>query len=58
MPLTSQGVGSGLDIKGIVDKLMSVERQPIVKVDTRTVELRAQVSAYGSLKSLVAEAMR
>ena len=53
MPLTSQGVGSGLDIKGIIDKLMSVERQPLVKLDTRTVELKAQVSAYGSLKSAV-----
>lgn len=49
--LSTPGVGSGLDIRGIVDKLLSIERQPIAKIDNKLVELGAQVSAYGSLKS-------
>lgn len=53
MALSTPGVGSGLDIGGIVDKLMSIERAPVSKIDARMVELKAQVSAYGSLKSAV-----
>ena len=49
--LSTPGVGSGLDIRGIVDKLLSIERQPLTKIDNKLVELGAQVSAYGSLKS-------
>lgn len=53
MALSTPGVGSGLDIGGIIDKLMTLERAPVSKIDTRLVELKAQVSAYGSLKSAV-----
>ena len=54
MPLlSSPGVGSGLDVRGIVDKLMTVERAPVIRLDTRNVELNAHLSAYGSLKSAV-----
>lgn len=52
--LSSPGIGSGLDVKGIVQSLMSVEQQPLVRLGTREVELKAQLSAYGSLKSAVA----
>lgn len=52
--LSTPGVGSGLDIKGIVDKLMTIERQPLSKIDSKLLELGAQVSAYGSLKSAMA----
>src|SRR3990172_3811334 len=48
--LNSPGIGSGLDVRSIVDRLMAVERQPLVRLDTRAVELRTQVSAYGQLK--------
>jgi len=51
--LSSPGLGSGIDVSGIIDKLMSVEKQPLVKISTRVVELKAQVSAYGALKSSV-----
>ncbi len=53
MPLSTPGIGSGLDIGGIVDKLMSLERAPVSKVDAKIVELQSQVSAYGSLKSAI-----
>ena len=53
MSLSSPGIGSGLDVQGIVQKLMAVERQPLAKISARVVELKAQVSAYGSLKGAV-----
>lgn len=51
--LSSPGLGSGIDVRGIIEKLMTVEKQPLMKISTRVVELKAQVSAYGSLKSSV-----
>ncbi|MGH8596149.1 MAG: flagellar filament capping protein FliD [Gammaproteobacteria bacterium] len=54
MNLSSPGVGSGLDVRGIIEQLMSVERQPLVRLDADKVELKAQLSAYGSLKAAVA----
>ena len=51
--ISTPGIGSGLDIKGIISKLMSVESQPQVVLDSESVTLQSQVSAYGSLKSAV-----
>lgn len=53
--LSTQGIGSGLDIAGIVSKIMTIERQPWVKMGTDQVELQAQLSAYGQLKSVVSQ---
>lgn len=53
--LSTQGVGSGLDIAGIVSKIMTIERQPWVKMGTAQVEMQAQLSAYGQLKSVVSQ---
>jgi len=53
--LSTQGVGSGLDIAGIVSKIMTIERQPWVKMGTNQVEMQAQLSAYGQLKSVVSQ---
>jgi len=54
MAITSTGVGSGLDVEGLVTKLMDAERIPITQLDTRTIDLQAKISAYGSLKSALA----
>ena len=51
--LSSPGIGSGIDVRTIIDKLMTVEQQPLVALNTRVVELRTQLSAYGSLKGAV-----
>ncbi|MBI2802763.1 MAG: flagellar filament capping protein FliD [Gammaproteobacteria bacterium] len=51
--LSSPGIGSGLDIGGIISKLMTVEQRPLVALGTHTVELQTQLSAYGSLKGAV-----
>jgi flagellar hook-associated protein 2 len=49
--ITSAGVGSGLDIEGLVSKLVTAEGQPTVtRLNTQEVALQADLSAYGSLK--------
>ena len=51
MSITAAGVGSGLDIESIVSQLMSLERRPLVALQQRESDTRAQISAYGTLKS-------
>ncbi len=51
MAITAAGVGSGLDIESIVSQLMSLERRPLVALQQRESGTRAQISAYGTLKS-------
>ncbi|MBI3375629.1 MAG: flagellar filament capping protein FliD [Betaproteobacteria bacterium] len=50
MALSSPGVGSGLDVNGIVSQLMALERQPLTALDNKEAKYQAQLSAYGSLK--------
>lgn len=49
--ISSAGVGSGLDVSGIVSKLMAVEQQPITNLNKKEATFQAKISAYGSLKS-------
>ena len=53
MPITAAGVGSGLDIENIVSQLMSIERQPLYQLRRKEQETEAEISAYGSLKSVL-----
>jgi flagellar hook-associated protein 2 len=48
--LATPGVGSGLDITSIVNKLMTVESQPLTALTTKEASFQAKISAYGSLK--------
>jgi flagellar hook-associated protein 2 len=52
--LTSPGIGSGLDVNAIVDKLMTVESQPMTLLDTQVTTDQSKISAFGSLKSALA----
>lgn len=49
--LSSAGIGSGLDVAGIVQKLMAVERSPLNALQTATKKTQDQLSAYGKLES-------
>jgi flagellar hook-associated protein 2 len=50
--ITSAGLGSGLDIEGLITKLVSAEGQPTTsRLDTKEAGLQADLSAFGSLKS-------
>lgn len=49
--LSSPGIGSGLDVSGIISKLMEVEQRPLTQLNTKEAKQQAQLSAFGSLKS-------
>ncbi|MFA6444430.1 MAG: flagellar cap protein FliD N-terminal domain-containing protein, partial [Sterolibacterium sp.] len=51
MGITASGLGSSLDVNGIVSQLMAIEQQPLKKLDTQEVDYQAKLSAYGTLKS-------
>ncbi|MDP3088713.1 MAG: flagellar filament capping protein FliD [Methylotenera sp.] len=51
MPISSAGIGSGLDVNSIVTSLMNVERKPLIAVTQQKTDYQSQVSAYGTLKS-------
>lgn len=48
--ISSPGLGSGLDVNSIVQQLMQVEQQPLIKLSGREAAQQAQISAYGSIK--------
>lgn len=54
MGISSPGIGSGLDIKGIVSQLVALEKQPIQQLQVKAAGLNAKLSAYGQLKSQIA----
>lgn len=51
MAISSPGVGSNLDVNGIVSKLMAVESQPLTQLTKKEATYQAKLSAYGNLKS-------
>jgi flagellar hook-associated protein 2 len=48
--ITSTGVGSGLDINGLLTKLMAAESTPLTLLDKKEAGLQAKISAFGSLQ--------
>ncbi len=52
--LASPGVGSGLDVAGIVAKLMAVEKRPLTLMDAQISTDQSKISAYGALKNALA----
>ncbi|EAR20644.1 flagellar filament capping protein FliD [Nitrococcus mobilis] len=50
--ISSLGIGSGLDIGGLVDKLVAAEQAPVQnRLNRREAQVQAELSAYGNLKS-------
>jgi flagellar hook-associated protein 2 len=52
--ISSAGVGSGLDINGLVTNLMTIEQRPLTLLNQKEASYQAKLSAYGTLKSSVA----
>ncbi len=55
MGISSPGIGSNLDVNGIVTKLMAVERQPISLLDKKAASFNAKLSGFGTLKGVVSQ---
>ncbi|HEX7640972.1 MAG TPA: flagellar filament capping protein FliD [Burkholderiaceae bacterium] len=49
--LTDAGIGSGLDVNGIVSKLMQVEALPVTQLNNQIASYQATLSAYGQVTS-------
>jgi flagellar hook-associated protein 2 len=50
MAISTPGVGSGLDVNGIVSQLMALERRSVTAIDAKEAKFQTQLTAYGSLK--------
>jgi len=51
--ISSAGIGSGLDVKSIVSQLVALEKQPLTKLQGKADVVKAQVSAFGQMKSMI-----
>ena len=54
MALSSPGIGSNIDVNGIVSQLMTVERRPLAALDRREAGFQAELTAYGTLRGALA----
>lgn len=52
--VTSLGVGSGLDLQGMLTKLMQVEQQPLTLLQKKQTSYQSKISALGTLQSSLA----
>ena len=51
--VTSLGVGSGLDLEGMITKLMAVEQQPLTVLQKKVTSYNTRISSFGSLSSVL-----
>ena len=51
MPISTPGVGSGLDVNSIVNQLVALERQPLQVLQAKANSNQTKISSYGRLKS-------
>lgn len=53
MGISTPGIGSNLDVDGIISKLMTVEAAPLASYDKQTASYQAKLSAYGTLSGSI-----
>lgn len=53
--ISSAGIGSGLDIEGIISSLMAAERIPLTKVNQERTSINTKISIYGIIKNSFAD---
>src|SRR6478672_1802904 len=54
MGLSSPGIGSNLDINGIVSQLMATESRPLTRLQQKEAKLQSTLSAFGQVQSALA----
>ena len=52
--ITSPGVGSGLDVSGIVTQLVALERAPLQKMQATATQIQTRISSYGKVQGMIA----
>ncbi|MFZ4287637.1 flagellar filament capping protein FliD [Variovorax sp. HJSM1_2] len=53
MGISSVGIGSGLDVQGIISKLVALEKSPLTTLEAKATIVQSKISAYGEIKSLM-----
>lgn len=53
--ITSLGIGSGLDLNGLLDELRQAERAKLAPIAEQMQSVEAQISAYGQLQSALSQ---
>lgn len=53
MGISSTGIGSGLDVEGIITKLVTLEKQPLTTLQTKATFIQTKISDYSQIKSLM-----
>ena len=53
MAITSSGIGSNLDVDGIVKQLMALEKKPLTALDVKEAGVQSKISALGLLKGAI-----
>lgn len=48
---SSLGIGTGVDLQGMLKSIMSAERAPITALDTKITAANSKISVFGTLKS-------
>lgn len=49
--ISSLGIGSGMDLNGLLDQLESAEREQLKPLESQKASYQAEISAYGKLES-------
>jgi len=52
--ISSIGIGSGLDVNGLIKQIMAAEQQPMLQLGKKEAALQSRLSAYGSVKGVMA----
>ncbi|WP_075880542.1 flagellar filament capping protein FliD [Vreelandella massiliensis] len=55
MSISSLGIGSGLDLNGLLDQLRSAEREKLAPIEQQIESEQTKISAYGQLESALSE---
>ncbi|WP_136255282.1 flagellar filament capping protein FliD [Onishia niordana] len=53
--ISSLGIGSGLDLNGLLDQLKSAEREKLAPITQQQRSYQSQISAYGQLESSLSQ---
>ena len=53
--ITSAGIGSGLDVNGLVNSLMNAESVPMTALNQQKTSSQAKISALGTIKNTLAQ---
>jgi flagellar hook-associated protein 2 len=51
--LSSSGIGSGLDVEGLVSKLMQAESAPLTSYAKKSADVQSQIAAFGKLSGAI-----